>query len=278
LENEETQSNVNNQPALSLELSLKDIRKVKGDKNPHKDKYQIIRKIENGGNIVVQQWIKGKKDIKTIESINQKKLNNFDGDRFNVKHAGSYTVYIKDESEEKTIETITIKRNKVIVLLIPILIIAGTMGYFILSNILGLPPSNNTGRKLNSNGSAISGIYTGETQSEILADLKKNEVMITDNVASSINFSSGKKGSTGSWVVENIKTNKVIMQAGIYLNGKKIAESAAIKPGQYIKTITLSSDVPAGTYTVTAYINYYNTSTEEYISKAGYKVNLVVKN
>lgn len=259
-----------------IELSVRDIREKSNKRKNNCDRFQIICRVDGEGEIISQKWTKGKWNLESFKSLNSDRIHTFSGDRFNVKHAGSYTVYINDAAGNEAVETITIKRSKVIILFIPILaILAGGAVYIVIANMLNLPVP---GRKLNSTGSAISGIYTGETQSEILADLKKNEVMITDNVASSINFSSGKKGSTGSWIVENIKTNKVIMQAGIYLNGKKIAESAAIKPGQYIKTITLSSYVPAGTYTVTAYINYYNTSTEEYISKAGYKVKLVVGN
>ncbi|WOC32806.1 MULTISPECIES: hypothetical protein [Caproicibacterium] len=89
-------------------------------------------------------------------------------------------------------------------------------------------------------------------------------------------FSSGAKGSTGTWEVENPSSNTVIMQCEIMLDGETIAKSPPIYPGQHIDGLTLSRQVLSGNYSVTATIRYYNKDTKAYLGMADYKIRLSV--
>lgn len=269
-------SNLPNRPML--ELSMKSVLKSADKEKSDKSQYFIICNACDDCKIVNQFWAKGKRNLHYFAEKSAH-ANAFEGTRFGVRHSGTYTVYVKDEKGRSTVETITINQNKVLILVIPFLFIlagAATLGILNYMHIIKLPIP--IFQKLDNNGQASSGSYNGMTKDQILDELKKQQIMITDNVSSSINFLSGKNGSDGSWVVKNIQSNKVIMQAEIFLNGNRVAESVPIKPGEYIQSIKLSQDVPKGTYSVVAYINYYTTDTQTYISKAGYKVKMTVKN
>ena len=137
--------------------------------------------------------------------------------------------------------------------------------------------SNGDSKQIDNNGEAVNGAAQNQSPSETLNDLKKAQVNVTDKLGSSILFSSGKAGTDGSWTVENVKTNNVIMQCEVYLDNNLIARSVPIRPDQHIDKITLMNDVKAGTYDVDAYINYFTLDTNEYISKAGFKVKLTVQ-
>jgi hypothetical protein len=117
----------------------------------------------------------------------------------------------------------------------------------------------------------------GDTHSASTATSQQSSEMVTDEIASSVTFSSGSTGTSGAWKLENASGNKVIMQAQIYLGGALIATSAALKPGQSAESIKLSADVGSGSYTGIAYINYYNLSSREFISRVGYHIGITVK-
>jgi cell division protein YceG involved in septum cleavage len=176
------------------------------------------------------------------------------------------------------------KRKKLLLaLLILLLIIIGLVSFFITgaARANGGSPSpssqsNPGSSSLVNNGSALPGGYTPKSRQEILSELQKEQVVVTDKVSAQISFPSGAKGAVGSWVVENPATNKVIEQCDVVLNGKTVAESVPINPGQHIESITLSQKVAPGTYDVTATINYYSTSTKELLGKAGYRIKLTV--
>jgi hypothetical protein len=137
--------------------------------------------------------------------------------------------------------------------------------------------SNNSEQKqLDNNGSALNGEYQTMTRDEVLADLKKAQVNVTDKLSSFISFPSGLKGTKGSWVVENVKENNVIEQCEIQLGDKLIAKTPPIHPNQHIKNIELLEQLEPGSYDVVAYISYFNLETKDYISKAGYKIKLSI--
>jgi hypothetical protein len=137
--------------------------------------------------------------------------------------------------------------------------------------------SSGESKRLDDNGNAVDGSAQSKTPEQVLDELKKAQINVTDKLSSHILFPCGKAGTQGSWVVENVKTNNVIIQCEVFLDDKLIAKSVPIKPNQHIETITLSKDVKAGIYDVTAYINYFKLDTNEYISKAGFKVKLTVQ-
>ena len=130
---------------------------------------------------------------------------------------------------------------------------------------------------LDANGEAKDGEFKSKTSEQILSELQKAQVNVTDKISSSILFPNGAKDSTGTWVVENLKSNNVIMQCEVYQDEKLLAKSVPIYPDEHIETVNLLDNLASGTYDVIAYINYFKLDTNEYISKAGYKINLVVQ-
>ncbi|MDD4699724.1 MAG: hypothetical protein PHV07_05625 [Oscillospiraceae bacterium] len=138
---------------------------------------------------------------------------------------------------------------------------------------------SNTGESklLDENGSAVDGAVQPKTPEEILDELKKAQINVTDKLSSNIFFPSGKSGTEGSWTVDNLESNNVIMQCEVYLDDRLIAKSVPIKPNQHIDNITLSEEIKPGLYDVIAYVNYFKLDTNEYISKAGFKIKLTVQ-
>ena len=187
---------------------------------------------------------------------------------------------VNDEKEK------TKKRKKVLlVLLIFLLLLAGVVAFSFFQ--AGSVHTSGGGRSLSSqsspgssslddNSSALPGGYTAKSQQEILSELQKEQVTVTDKVSAQASFPNGTGGATGTWVVENTSSNKVIEQCEIALGGKTVAKSAPIYPGQHIESISLSQKVDAGTYDVTAVISYYSTDTKAYLGRAGYQIKLTV--
>ena len=138
---------------------------------------------------------------------------------------------------------------------------------------------NNRGSSiiLDANGKAKEGEFKSKTSDQTLSELQKAQVNVTDKISSSISFPKGAKDSVGTWVVENLKSNNVIMQCEVYQDEKLLAKSVPIYPDEHIETVNLLDNLESGTYDVVAYINYFKLDTNEYISKAGYKINLVVQ-
>lgn len=129
---------------------------------------------------------------------------------------------------------------------------------------------------LDDTGSAEPGSGSTPSRQEILSRLQKQEVTVTDKVSAQASFSSGAKGSTGTWEVENPSSNTVIMQCEIVLDGETVAKSTPIYPGQHIDGLTLSQPISTGSYSVTAAIKYYNKTTKAYLGMADYKIHLSV--
>lgn len=148
--------------------------------------------------------------------------------------------------------------------------------------ILDAPPLENSEgeaiKRLDMNGQAINGPKKEKSREELLEELKKKQIHVTDKLSSHIFFPSGKTGEQGSWLVENIETNKVIIQCEVFLDDLMIAKSVPINPNQHIKSIILSEELDSGNYDVIAYINYYDLSSKEYLAKAGFKIKLTVQN
>jgi cytoskeletal protein RodZ len=129
---------------------------------------------------------------------------------------------------------------------------------------------------LDDTGSAKPGSSCSPSQQEILSQLQKQEVTVTDKVSAQASFPSGSRGSTGTWEVENPSSNSVIMQCEIVLDGKTVAKTAPIYPGQHIDGLVLSQPVSSGDYSVTATIKYYNKTTKVYLGMADYKIHLSI--
>jgi cell division protein YceG involved in septum cleavage len=186
-------------------------------------------------------------------------------------------------NSQKKKSKLSMRKRLLLALLILLLIIIGLVSFFITGAARAnggspSPSSRSTpgSSSLVNNGSALPGGYTPKSRQEILSELQKEQVIVTDRLSVQISFPSGASGTAGTWVVENPATNKVIEQCEVVLNGKTVAESVPIDPGQHIDSITLSQKVAPGTYDVTATINYYSTDTKSLLGKAGYRIKLTV--
>jgi heme/copper-type cytochrome/quinol oxidase subunit 2 len=171
------------------------------------------------------------------------------------------------------------KKKKVLIILILIIIVVAAS--FIVfrgcCNISIFEEPQSTPVYLEDEGDSIEGEAQVKKREEILKELEKQQLVVTDKLSSNISFTSGDVGAVGEWVVENPKENNVIQQAEVYLDEVLVAKTTPIYPNQHITGIKLLQEVQSGEYEVIAYINYYNIDTKEFISKAGYKVHLTVR-
>lgn len=130
---------------------------------------------------------------------------------------------------------------------------------------------------LDDEGGSLEGEVKAKEREEILKQLKKEQLVVTDKLSSNITFPSGEIGAVGEWIVENPEENNIIQQAEVYLNNQLIAKSTPIYPNQHISGVSLLEEVEPGEYEVIAYLNYYDIETKKFISKAGYKIHLTVR-
>lgn len=129
---------------------------------------------------------------------------------------------------------------------------------------------------LTDTGSALTGGTSSKSSQEVLSELQKQQINVTDKVSAEAKFRSGLAGGTGNWSVENLSSNAVIMQCEITLNGETVAKSTPIYPGQHIDSIALSKQVSSGSHAATAEIKYYNSSTKAYLGMADYSIKMTV--
>jgi len=130
---------------------------------------------------------------------------------------------------------------------------------------------------LDNNGNSADGKAPVKSQEEVLKELQEKQLMITDKISSNISFPSGKKGTTGKWMVENSVDNKCIQQVEVHINGKDlITKTTPIFPNQHISKVELQNDVQPGNYDAIATINYFALDTKEFISKVEYQVKLTI--
>ena len=174
------------------------------------------------------------------------------------------------------------RKSIAILVLIALLVLSSCIGILAFTNpgiFSRLIDSTNESpaKQLDKNGTAIDGALQKKSPDEILKELQQKQITVTDKLSSHIYFPSGKSGTEGNWIVENVATNMVTIQCEVYLGDVLIAKSVPIRPNQHIETIILSEDVKSGEYDVIAYINYYDLETDSYLAKAGFKIKLTVQ-
>ncbi len=115
---------------------------------------------------------------------------------------------------------------------------------------------------------------------EIRAELDRivEEGMLNISIASVIEFEDGT--SPGIAYIENVPSNKYVLRVTITTdtNGEVVYQSGGIRPDSYIEEITLSEDLPAGTYPCTATFVAYDPDTLEEQGQAAAKITISVKN
>lgn len=137
--------------------------------------------------------------------------------------------------------------------------------------------SNTPTSSLDQSGEAIDGAASPKSREEILDDLEKQQLVVTDKLSPNITFPSGNSGTIGDWIVENPSSNNVLQQAEVYFEDQLIAKSVPIYPKQHIEKIELLQDIQPGEFDGIAYINYYDMKTQEFISRAGYSIHITVR-
>lgn len=256
-------------------------------KVPGTDKVNILVNAKcNDSPVKVLKWDLGKRNLKYFKDGKGIPIQS---GQFGIHDNGYYTLYAESDSGSEMIKVIKVKKNKVrsvffgkkatILLAVSIILIgSGALAAYTTNWFDQVPVVNQIVKHPSlDNGTANSGSAPEKSQEEIMDALKKQQIVVTDSVNSNAVFSSGKTGTVGDWIVENSGDNNVLMQAEIYVNDTLVATSAIINPGQYVQHVTLSSDLPSGTYKAEAYINYYtNDSSKNYISKAGYSITMTV--
>ncbi len=125
-------------------------------------------------------------------------------------------------------------------------------------------------------GAALAGPYLGRSREEILAELARKQMRVTDTLSSHAVFPIGTAGAWGEWMVENVAGNEVMQQAEIVIGDRCVARSAALMPGQHVTAIRLLSDVAPGTHEAYAFLNYFAADTHTYISKTGFRIHVTV--
>ncbi|ROT87910.1 hypothetical protein [Gordonibacter urolithinfaciens] len=103
------------------------------------------------------------------------------------------------------------------------------------------------------------------------------EGMFGISIASVIPFADG--ASEGTAYIENVPGNRYLMRVAIVLDGtgETVFESKALKPGTYLETVELASDLDPGNYAATATFTALDPESREEVGRAGAKVTLSVE-
>jgi hypothetical protein len=233
----------------------------------------------------------------TSEQFQQGEIYPITDHTFSVKVPGLYTVFAEDADGRTCVTQIRIGRWKFLFVLIFVVLIAilaagcvPLINQFMQINnncaktASTVSASSERSKAANSKkpnsgyGSAKNGTNLNKSRKEILAELEKQQVVVTDKVSSYMQVSKNEKGAVTQWAMADLKNNNVQMQAEIYYQNKLYAESAVVAPGEHINSVTLINRMPKGKYKAIAYINYYSTDkNQKYLGKAGYVVNISVK-
>lgn len=160
---------------------------------------------------------------------------------------------------------------KRIVLAVGVVVVLAALG-FGLWTLLGQPddifdPNAKTGQAP----------YKSAEEMQAELDRIVEEGMFNISIASVIEFADGT--APGTAYIENVPGNRYLMQVALALDdsSETVYESKAIKPGNYVETITLSTDLDAGTYPATATFTALDMESHEEVGKAAAKVTLIVK-
>ena len=99
------------------------------------------------------------------------------------------------------------KKKKRKVLRITLLVFMALVALFFLSkccidvNTVKAPESTRT--YLSDDGNSLDGEAKTTAREEILKELEKQQLIVTDRLSSNITFSSGDIGTVGEWIIEN---------------------------------------------------------------------------
>lgn len=127
---------------------------------------------------------------------------------------------------------------------------------------------------------AQSGSLEGKSPEDIQGILNTivEEGMFNVSVNARVVFENSQ--SAGSLGLENVSANRYYCRVSLVRddNGETIYKSDGIKPGQYIDEITLSKNLPAGTYPCTARVIATDPETLDDIGQVDVQVEVVVLN
>lgn len=167
---------------------------------------------------------------------------------------------------------------KLILLILLVVLLVGALVWFVLGRG-GSKSADGNGNLISFDESAQNGNLPGKTDEEIQDALNKvvEEGMFNISISPEIVFADGT--SRGLVRIENIQANRYHMQVTITLDdsGRVVYQSGAIKPGQYIEYINLTTALSAGTYSATATFTALNQLSLEKIGTAAAKISIVVE-
>ena len=127
---------------------------------------------------------------------------------------------------------------------------------------------------------AQSGSLEGKSPEDIqgILDTIVEEGMFNVSVNARVVFENSQ--APGSLGLENISANRYYCRVSLIRddNGETIYKSDGLKPGQYIDEVTLSKDLPRGTYPCTARIIATDPETLDDIGQVDVQVEVVVLN
>jgi len=109
-------------------------------------------------------------------------------------------------------ETDETKKKKMLVALLFVAIVGAIMfiAFKGCSNTSLVEELQSTAVYLEDDGVSIEGEAKKKDREEILAELEKQQIVVTDKLSSNITFQSGEVGTIGEWIVENLKENNVM--------------------------------------------------------------------
>ena len=123
------------------------------------------------------------------------------------------------------------------------------------------------------------GQLEGKTEEEIQAELNRvvDEGMFNISINSNPVYKSGT--SRGSVKIENVPSNRYLMQVDITLDdtGETVYKTGLIEPNHYIQTAKLDKFLEKGEYSATATFNAYEKESKEYVGTAAAKILLTIQ-
>ena len=165
------------------------------------------------------------------------------------------------------------KKKKWLILLLALLLLAllAAGGFFVWQYF-------NRGELMEPN--ATIGVMPGKTDQEIIDEL--NRKVDERSIALTINPAPVAEdgGSPVNWMYENPQSNDKYTKLEVYLDDTEelIYETALMINGSYIESAPRKVELPAGTYSCTAYVHGYRLADKSYLGQVAAGLTLTSKN
>lgn len=164
------------------------------------------------------------------------------------------------------------KKNGLVILLVILLLAALAVGgYFVWQHF---------NQKDVMEPNATIGIMPGKTDQEIIDEL--NRKVDERSIALTINPTPVAENGTSdvNWMYENPQSNEKYTRLEVFLDDTEelIYETGMMVNGSYVEAAPMKVDLPAGTYTCTAYVHGYRLSDQSYLGQVAAGLTLTIQN